>query len=44
MFVVSGGIGSDLSACLGDEGIDNGLVVGGTSLNLIFYLLPQCVD
>ena len=44
VFVVSGGFGSELLACLGDEGVDDGLVVCGTSLNLIFYLLPQCFD
>ena len=43
-FVVTGGFGSELSECWGDEGVNNGLVVCGTSLNLIFYLLPQCFD
>ena len=43
VFMVSGGIGSELSACLGDEGVDNGLVVCGTSFIFIFYLWLQCV-
>lgn len=43
-FVVSDGFGSELSECLGDEGVNNGLVVCGTSLSLILYLLPQCFD
>jgi len=42
--MVSGGFGSELSACLRDEGVNDGLVVCGTSLKLVFYLLPQCFD